>query len=239
MKSVQKNKKMTDSSTKEHEEDLRSSSCSFVSFVDRNLFLRGFVDLMENHINNYRHKLSNALGLSAMEEVPVLGAALLGAWKAGHHIYLCGNGGSAGNALHLANDFIYGAGVRNGAGLRVEALSANPAVITCLANDVDYERIYAEQIRVKGRPGDVLIALSGSGNSPNIVRAIESGNALDMTTFAILGFTGGRCKEIARHSIHFPVDDMQIAEDLQLIVGHICMQWLREQEVHGGKCEAC
>lgn len=183
--------------------------------------------------------MSNALGLSAMEEVPVLGGALLRAWKKGHHIYLCGNGGSAGNALHLANDFIYGAGVRNGAGLRVEALSANPAVITCLANDIDYDSIYAEQIRVKGRPGDVLIALSGSGNSPNIVRAIESGNALDMTTFAILGFTGGRCKEIARHSIHFPVDDMQIAEDLQLIVGHICMQWLREQEVaaESSKCE--
>ena len=75
-----------------------------------------------------------------------------------------------------------------------------------------------------------MIALSGSGNSPNIIKALEMANQLNMKTFAILGFTGGRCKEIAQHSIHFEIDDMQIAEDLQLIVGHICMQWLNNQD---------
>jgi D-sedoheptulose 7-phosphate isomerase len=126
----------------------------------------------------------------------------------------------------MANDFFYGAGVSNGGGLRVEALSANPAILTCLANDVGYDEIYAEQIRVKANPGDVLIVLSGSGNSANVVRALEMGNARGMKTFAILGFSGGLCKRIAQHPIHFEIDDMQIAEDLQLIVGHICMQWL-------------
>lgn len=169
-----------------------------------------------------------------MSKIPELGKALRESWRLGRTIYLCGNGGSAGNANHLANDFFYGAGVSNGGGLKVEALSANPAVLTCLANDIGYEEIYAEQIRIKANPGDVLIVLSGSGNSPNVVKALEMGNAKGMQTFAILAFSGGRCKRIAQHTIHFEIDDMQIAEDLQLIVGHMCMQWLCANPVNGG-----
>jgi D-sedoheptulose 7-phosphate isomerase len=181
---------------------------------------------MQNHINNYSDKLSRALSLSAMRKIPELGEALRESWKLGRTVYLCGNGGSAGNAVHLANDLFYGAGVSNGGGLKVEALSANTAILTCLANDIGYDEIYAEQIRIKANPGDVLVVLSGSGNSANVVKALEMGNTKGMKTFAILGFSGGRCKRIAQHSIHFEIDDMQIAEDLQLIVGHICMQWL-------------
>lgn len=174
----------------------------------------------------YKDNLSRALGMAAMLELPKLGEALREAWRAGHTVYLCGNGGSAANAVHLANDFLYGAGLRNGGGLKVEALSANSAILTCLANDLGYEQIYAEQIKVKANAGDVLVVLSGSGNSANVVRALEVGNAKGMKTFAILGYSGGRCKAIAQHAIHFAVDDMQVAEDLQMIVGHICMQWL-------------
>ena len=72
----------------------------------------------------------------------------------------------------------------------------------------------------------MLLVLSGSGNSPNVVKALEAGKKTRMRTFAILGYTGGLCKELADVAIHFPIDDMQIAEDLQLIVGHMCMQWL-------------
>ena len=166
--------------------------------------------------------------MDAMQKTSVLAAGLRDAWQAGRHIYLCGNGGSAGNAIHMANDFIYGVGTRYGVGMRVEALSANAAVITCLANDLGYDQIFAEQLRVKGKPGDLLVVLSGSGNSPNVVKALQMANSLDMITFAVLGFSGGKCKELAQHALHFPVDDMQIAEDLQLIIGHVCMQWLCE-----------
>ena len=144
----------------------------------------------------------------------------------GGRLLACGNGGSAGNAVHLANDFLYGVGRKKGIGMRVEALSANPAVLTCLANDIGYDQVYAEQLRVKANPGDVLIVFSGSGNSPNVVKAIEMGNSLGMKTFAVLGYSGGKCKEVAQVPIHFAIDDMQISEDLQLIVGHMCMQWL-------------
>ena len=181
---------------------------------------------MRGLIAGYARSLADALAMDAMDAVPALAEALRRAWAEGRTVYLCGNGGSAGNAIHLANDLLYGAGVAHGVGLKVEALSANPAVLTCLANDLGYENIYGEQLRVKAIAGDVLIVLSGSGNSPNVIKALEIGAAQGMTTFAILGFTGGRCKALAQHPIHFAIDDMQIAEDLQLVVGHICMQWL-------------
>jgi D-sedoheptulose 7-phosphate isomerase len=184
---------------------------------------------MKKKIELYTKQLIHAMSLVELDHIEALGESLFEAWCEGRRIYLCGNGGSAGNAVHLANDWIYGAGTTPGGGLRVESLSANTAVITCLGNDIGYDEIYAEQIRVKAESGDILIVLSGSGNSPNVVSALEVGNAIGMKTFAILGYTGGRCKEIAQHPIHFKINDMQIAEDLQLVVGHICMQWLREK----------
>lgn len=181
---------------------------------------------MKVYIESYGVRLAAALRHPAMEIVPVLGVALRDAWTNKRAIYFCGNGGSAGNAVHLANDFLYGVGKQKGIGMRVEALSANPAVLTCLANDIGYDQVYSEQLRVKAEEGDVLIVFSGSGNSPNVVKALEMGNSLGMKTFAILGYTGGKCKELAQYPIHFDIDDMQIAEDLQLIIGHMCMQWL-------------
>ena len=130
----------------------------------------------------------------------------------------------------MANDYIYGVAKRTGGGIKAVALSANPAIITCLANDVGYDRIYSEQLAVLGSEGDVLIALSGSGNSPNIVKVLEESRARKITSYAILGFDGGRSKALADVAIHFPINDMQIAEDLQLIVGHMVMQSLQSQQ---------
>lgn len=181
------------------------------------------------HVNEYVKKLNEAFGnFLDMETVEFLAKSLRIAWDDRQQLFLCGNGGSAGNAIHLANDFNYGVDRENGLGLHVEALPANTSVITCLANDVGYENIFSQQLRVKADKGDVLLVLSGSGNSPNVIRALEVGNQIGMQTFAILGFSGGRCKDVAQHSIHFPIDDMQISEDLQLMVGHMCMQWLSQ-----------
>jgi D-sedoheptulose 7-phosphate isomerase len=136
--------------------------------------------------------------------------------------------------MHMANDFHYGIGACGPGpslpGLRVDALPANAGVITCLANDTGYDNIYAHQLEVKGRQGDLLIVLSGSGNSANVVRALETAKSLGIRTFAILAFTGGRCLELAEVPIHFRIDDMQIAEDTQLVVGHLCMQWLNSNK---------
>lgn len=189
----------------------------------------------EEHLAGYASKIEAMLNSPAFVQVERLASEFARVWREDKAIYFCGNGGSAGNANHLANDFTYGVGTKHGVGMRVESLSANPSVLTCLGNDIGYDRIYAEQLRVKGRRGDLLVVFSGSGNSPNVVGALEVGNSIGMTTFAVLGYNGGRSKDLAQIPIHFEVNDMQVAEDLQLVVGHLVMQWLCDQGPSYGK----
>jgi D-sedoheptulose 7-phosphate isomerase len=184
------------------------------------------VALSTDFFTDYANRLQASLATAEWYGVAQLAADIHSCWLEKKQVFFCGNGGSAGNAIHLANDFLYGIAKRPGGGLRVNALSANPAVITCLANDIGYDRIYSEQLAVLGNAGDVLVVLSGSGNSPNIVAALDQAKSMKIKSYAILGFSGGRCKDLADVPIHFPADDMQISEDLQLVVGHMLMQWL-------------
>lgn len=183
---------------------------------------------------NYLNSLDNCFTEEKIEKVHNLADNLVLAWKDNKKIFICGNGGSAGNAIHIANDFIYGAGACGESprvpGLNVEALTANSAVLTCLANDTGFENIFSHQLEVKAEVRDILIVLSGSGNSANVVNAIKKGNLIGMETFAIVAFNGGECKKVAKNPIHFETKDMQIAEDIQLVIGHLCMQWLSKNK---------
>ena len=183
---------------------------------------------------NYLNELNSCFSDAIIDQIEILAKDLLAAWVEGRNVYICGNGGSAANAMHLANDFHYGIGACGSGpkipGLRVEALPANAGLITCLANDTGYENIYSHQIEVKGRPGDLLIVLSGSGNSGNVVKALETSKRMGLRSYAILAFSGGKCLDLVDVPIHFPIDDMQIAEDTQLVVGHLCMQWLNNNK---------
>ena len=181
---------------------------------------------MNNRLSLYLNRLHESVGKISSDQLDALFNDLARTWENGKRIYLCGNGGSAGNAIHLANDFIFGAGKSRGIGLRAEALPANQSVISCLANDIGYQEIFAEQLRVKAEKGDVLIVLSGSGNSPNILRALEVGRNIGMSSHAILGYDGGKARTMADNVLHVNINDMQIAEDAQVIVGHLMMQWL-------------
>jgi D-sedoheptulose 7-phosphate isomerase len=176
-------------------------------------------------------EVADATDLSGVE---TLASELADCWRTGRQVFLCGNGGSAANAVHIANDFLYGISKTPGSGLRVHALPANTSVVTCLANDEGYDEAFALQLAVLARAGDVLIALSGSGNSPNILRAIERAKSLGVRSYAVLGYSGGKAKAMADVPIHFAVDDMQISEDLQMMVAHIIMQWLSaNRPLHG------
>jgi len=175
---------------------------------------------------DYSQRLQAVLQRTDWTIVGHLAEELQDCWRTGRQVFICGNGGSAGNAMHLANDLLYGVSKTPGSGLRATALPANSAVLTCLANDKGYDDIFSMQLAVQGRPGDVLIALSGSGNSPNILKALEQARESGMRTYAILGYNGGKAKAMADVAIHSAVDDMQIAEDMQLVVGHMIMQWL-------------
>lgn len=180
-------------------------------------------------VSSYYNTLTAVWRGHDWSNVVFLNETLHRCWREDRQVFLCGNGGSAANAIHLANDLLYGVDKASGRGLRVTALPANSSVLTCLANDVSYADVYAQQLTVLANPGDVLIVLSGSGNSPNILKALRRSRELGVTTFAILGFTGGTALELADHPIHFPVHDMQVAEDLQMMVGHMAMQWLSRQ----------
>jgi D-sedoheptulose 7-phosphate isomerase len=189
------------------------------------------------HFLAYSRRLSDTLTGFDWAPVVALAEDLRECWRTGSQLFLCGNGGSAGNANHLANDFLYPLSKTKGSGIRVHALSGNPAVITCLGNDEGYDNIFSYQLAVHGRRGDILLAFSGSGNSPNILRALEEARRLGMRSYAVVAFTGGKAKALADVAIHFPVDDMQIAEDTQTIVGHMIVQWLyaQREDMAGGR----
>jgi len=180
---------------------------------------------------DYAKRLSDTLAATDWSKVEALGRALMDCLDHRRQVFVCGNGGSAGNALHIVNDFFYGVARQRGPGLRAHALPGNVSLLTCLANDEGYASIYSRQLESLAEKGDVLIVLSGSGNSPNILAALETAKKMSVGSFAILGYDGGKAKALADCAIHFAVDDMQIAEDTQLIVGHMLMQWLYAEGV--------
>ena len=179
-----------------------------------------------NEFDDYSRRLQAMLASADWSGVGKLAEELLDCWQTGRRVFMCGNGGSAGNTIHLANDFLYGISKKAGSGLRVTALPANPAVTMAIANDEGYEHVFSMQLTVLAEPGDVLIVCSGSGNSPNILRALECAREMRLRSYAVLGYSGGKAKQLADVPIHFAVDDMQISEDMQMIVGHMLMQWL-------------
>ncbi|MEO1206526.1 MAG: SIS domain-containing protein [Pseudomonadota bacterium] len=181
------------------------------------------------HFDDYATRLSSVLKSFDWSDVAKLADDMADCAKTNRQVFLCGNGGSAGNAIHLANDFLYAWSKRPGQGLRVHALPANAAVGTCLANDEGYDQIFALQLSVQADPGDILICFSGSGNSPNIICALEEAKQIGMSSYSVLGFDGGKAKALSTVAIHFETDDMQIAEDAQLIIGHMIVQYLHKR----------
>ncbi|WP_089024855.1 MULTISPECIES: SIS domain-containing protein [Colwelliaceae] len=178
---------------------------------------------------NYADNLTNILARTDWSHVELLAAKLKEVIDNGQSLYICGNGGSAGNAQHLANDFLYGISPKKANAIRVEALSANASVLTCLGNDIGYEHVFSHQLKVKANQGDILLVLTGSGNSSNIIEAINIAKSKSMFTAGILGYSGGEAKGILDLPIHFDINDMQISEDLQLIVGHMIMRLLCDE----------
>jgi D-sedoheptulose 7-phosphate isomerase len=187
------------------------------------------------HFVDYQQRLSAVLATHDWSTVAQLADDLADCAVTGRQVFLTGNGGSAGNAVHLANDFLYAWSKRQGRGIRVSALPANPAVMTCLANDEGYDEVFAAQLAVQAKAGDVLVVFSGSGNSKNIIRALEQAREMGVTSYAVLGFDGGRAKALCDVLIHFETDDMQIAEDAQLILGHMIVQHLHSRRDELGK----
>lgn len=180
--------------------------------------------MLKKELSNYKKNLVYKINSINFSEIDNLSKKIIKIWKKKKKLLICGNGGSAGNSCHIANDFTYGIGMGKITGLNVEALSANSSVITCLANDTGYENIFSKQIEAKGKKEDLLICLSGSGNSKNILNAIKQAKKQKLDTFGIFGYSGGKAIKLVHNYIHTKINDMQISEDLQLIIMHMCLR---------------
>lgn len=147
------------------------------------------------------------------------------------NIYIFGNGGSAATASHYVCDF--NKGVFNEMGekrFKFHCLSDNTPIITAIANDDSYDEVFRGQLKGILKSEDLLIAVSGSGNSRNVVNAIEYGKKIGCKTIGITGYTGGKIKEMADFNLHVNVDDMQISEDVHMIFDHLMMSVIRSSK---------
>ncbi len=149
------------------------------------------------------------------------------AFKNGNRVYFCGNGGSAADAQHLAAEFS-GRFYTDRKALPAEALHCNTSYLTAVANDYGYDVVYSRMIDGIGEKGDVLIGLSTSGNSENIIKAFEVAKTKDIVTIAFTGETGGKMKELADHLINVPSKDTPRIQESHITIGHIICQLVEE-----------
>lgn len=152
---------------------------------------------------------------------------LLDARRRGATVFFIGNGGSAATASHFANDLAFGTNDYDQP-FRVLSLTDNVPVLTALGNDFGYEEIFVRQLRVMGKPNDVLVAISASGNSPNLIKAFDHALAAGIKTVAITAFDGGKMRAMADSGIHVPTEPKEYgpAEDVHMVLDHLVVSYL-------------
>ena len=182
----------------------------------------------------YLNRCREELARLDLSEVERLSAAIFEAWETGRFVFICGNGGSGSNSSHFCEDlgkssldpanFTKDSAKR----LKVLSLTDHTPYILAWGNDEGFGRIFVEQLKNLASPQDVLIAISGSGNSPNILNAVEWANRHKLLTFGVTGFDGGQLRDVANENVHVPLDDMGMVESIHLILFH----WILD-DVHG------
>ena len=175
----------------------------------------------------------------SMETSSVAQAAELIAdlFSKGHTLYVCGNGGSAAIANHLLCDFSKGIQTDTALRPKVVSMSASVELITAIGNDIDFAEIFAYQVRTAARAGDALMTISSSGNSENIVRAIEWARRENIKTIAMTGFYGGRSAKLADINIYVPAQNYGVVEDIHQSIMHILAQYVRASLMDSGLIE--
>jgi D-sedoheptulose 7-phosphate isomerase len=181
-------------------------------------------------IENYLVTLKGAIDRINRQELLNMARILREAADRKAAIYICGNGGSAAMASHFACDL--GKGASHGFARRYHAfaLSDNTSTLLAYANDLSYQEIFVEQLKNCLREGDVVIGLSGSGNSPNILKAVDYANQHGGITIAMTGYVDSQLKHRAQHNVNLNIDNMQIAEDLHLVLNHLLVNLLTAEE---------
>lgn len=182
-----------------------------------------------SYISEYMRQLQQTISQLPEEKIQDVVDTLKRAHAEGRQVFILGNGGSASAASHIACDFQKGVKETSGKRFRALSVTDNVAIMTAWANDTDYENVFAEQLDSLLEPGDIVIGISGSGNSPNVIKAIEKANEMGAVTMGWSGFDGGKLAKAAQKPIVIPSDNMQRIEDVHLIIGHVVFHCLMKE----------
>jgi D-sedoheptulose 7-phosphate isomerase len=177
---------------------------------------------------NYRDReieVMNGLDYEAINEAMNV---IVEAWQRGNRIYVFGNGGSAATASHMANDFNKGISEKVGKKFQLVSLVDNFSTVMAIANDISYDEVFRFQLDGILTAEDVVLGISGSGNSKNVINAIEYAKTIGAKTIGMTGYNGGRLKEMSDYQMHVPINDMQITEDIHMHFDHMMMKVLGE-----------
>ena len=182
-------------------------------------------DILNDSFNNLQKVISDK-GL--ILEIETITTKIIKAFKDGNKLLLCGNGGSASDAQHIAAE-LSGRFIKERKPLYAEALHVNSSYMTAVSNDYGFESTYSRMLEAIGKKGDVLIALSTSGNSENVVNAVKMANSLDMLSVGMSGDKGGKIKELCQHNIIIPSSNTARIQEAHIIVGHIFCQIIEDK----------
>jgi D-sedoheptulose 7-phosphate isomerase len=185
--------------------------------------------MMQGHADRYLERLRVAMDGLARERLSELGEILFRAYRNDKQVLVIGNGGSSSTASHMAADLAKNTIGPNMRRFRIMSLNDNAAIVTALANDLGYENVFSEQLTSLVGAGDVLIAVSASGNSPNILNAMRYARSRSAEVVGLLGFDGGQAVALADLAIVVPSDDYGVVEDLHLVINHILVDFFRDQ----------
>jgi len=183
---------------------------------------------MREEIINYFDRLRKAIAGLNIDEIEAAVKAIKAAYDRDAVIYVFGNGGSAATASHFACDFNKGICENLEKKFRLVCLNDNIPMVTAIANDISYDDIFVFQMKNKLKAHDLVLAISGSGNSKNVIKAVEYAKEMGTGVVGITGFTGGRLRELADYSMHINVDDMQLTEDIHLAFDHMMYRVLKD-----------
>ena len=182
-------------------------------------------DILNDSFNNLQKVISDK-GL--ILEIETITTKIIKAFKDGNKLLLCGNGGSASDAQHIAAE-LSGRFIKERKPLYAEALHVNSSYMTAVSNDYGFESTYSRMLEAIGKKGDVLIALSTSGNSENVVNAVKMANSLEMLSVGMSGASGGKIKDLCQHNIIIPSSNTARIQEAHIIVGHIFCQIIEEK----------
>ncbi|MGI0130488.1 MAG: D-sedoheptulose-7-phosphate isomerase [Thermoplasmata archaeon] len=191
---------------------------------------------LEAYARRYLAETSTAVGGTyILDAVRRIVPILLRARDAHRIVFFCGNGGSASTASHFVTDISKVATREGSRPIRCVGLTDNVPGLTAIANDRDYSRIFADQLSTLAETGDVVVAISGSGNSPNVLEAVRAARELGLTTIGLTGIGGGKLKDLVDVPLVVPSNSMQHTEDVHVIVLHLLTAYLRDQGPVSGR----